>query len=133
MRSICTGAARCSGSSSPAGLARATRHPRRPPAASILPARAFPPENVLLEETGTTTWESLRQAAAIARKNRIGAVMLVSDPFHMLRSLKMAHDLGLVAYGSPTRTSPISGNTAEETRYVFREAWAYLVYLFAGQ
>ena len=32
-------------------------------------------------------------------------VILVSDPFHMLRSIKMARDLGLIAYGSPTRSS----------------------------
>jgi hypothetical protein len=43
----------------------------------------------------------------------------------------MARDLRLVAYGSPTRTSPISSNRAEELRYVLRESWAYLIYLFA--
>jgi hypothetical protein len=36
----------------------------------------------------------------------------------------------LIAYGSPTRTSPIAAGSAEEARYVLREAWAYLVYLF---
>lgn len=92
--------------------------------------RGLPAEALLLEEQGTTTWESLRNASALARANGIGSVLLVSDPFHMLRSLKMAHDLGLAAYGSPTRTSPISGNLVEESRYVVREAWAYLVYLF---
>lgn len=91
------------------------------------------PEALLLEQTGTTTLESLRNTAEIARANRIGAVILVSDPFHMLRALKMARDLGLIAYGSPTRTSPISGNTFEEIRYVVRESWAYLVYLFARE
>ena len=39
-------------------------------------------------------------------------------------------DLGLVAYGSPTRTSPISDNRTAELRYVVRESWAYVVYLF---
>jgi uncharacterized SAM-binding protein YcdF (DUF218 family) len=91
------------------------------------------PDVLLLEEQGTTTWESLRNAVPLARANRIGAVLLVSDPFHMLRSLKMSHDLGLIAYGSPTRTSPISGSRAEESRYVIREAWAYLLYLFVRQ
>jgi uncharacterized SAM-binding protein YcdF (DUF218 family) len=86
---------------------------------------------LLLEDRGTTTWESLQNAVPLARANRIGAVMLVSDPFHMLRSIKMARDLGLIAYGSPTRTSPIATGSAEEARYVLREAWAYLVYLFA--
>jgi uncharacterized SAM-binding protein YcdF (DUF218 family) len=85
---------------------------------------------LLLEDRGTTTWESLQNAVPLARANRIGAVMLVSDPFHMLRSIKMARDLGLIAYGSPTRTSPIAAGSAEEARYVLREAWAYLVYLF---
>jgi hypothetical protein len=42
----------------------------------------------------------------------------------------MARDLGLVAYGSPTRTSPISDNRTAELRYVVRESWAYVVYLF---
>ena len=92
--------------------------------------RGLPAEALLLDEQGTTTWESMRNAAALARANGIGAVLLVSDPFHMLRSLKMARDLGLAAYGSPTRTSPISENGAAELRYVVRESWAYLVYLF---
>jgi uncharacterized SAM-binding protein YcdF (DUF218 family) len=88
-------------------------------------------EVLLLDERSTTTWENLQNAADLARANGIDTVVLVSDPFHMLRSLKMARDLGLSAYGSPTRSSPISGNRAEEARYVVREIWAYLVYLFA--
>ena len=96
-------------------------------------AQGMAADALLLEEQGTTTWESLRNAVPLARANRIGAVLLVSDPFHMLRSIKMARDLGLIAYGSPTRTSPISAGSAEETRYVVREAWAYLVYLFARE
>jgi len=88
---------------------------------------------LLLEDRGTTTWESLQNAVPLARANRIGAVMLVSDPFHMLRSIKMARDLGLIAYGSPTRSSPIVAGSAEEARYILREAWAYMVYLFARE
>ena len=95
--------------------------------------RGMTADALLLEEQGTTTWESLRNAVPLARANRIGAVLLVSDPFHMLRSIKMARDLGLIAYGSPTRSSPISAGSAEETRYILREAWAYMVYLFARE
>jgi uncharacterized SAM-binding protein YcdF (DUF218 family) len=93
--------------------------------------RQLSTEVLLLDERSTTTWENLQNAADLARANGIDTVLLVSDPFHMLRSLKMARDLGLSAYGSPTRSSPISGNRAEEARYVVREIWAYLVYLFA--
>ena len=93
--------------------------------------RQLSAEVLLLDERSTTTWENLQNAADLARANGIDTVLLVSDPFHMLRSLKMARDLGLSAYGSPTRSSPISGNRSEEARFVVREIWAYLVYLFA--
>ena len=95
--------------------------------------RGLPAEALLVEDTSTTTWENLRNSVPLIQANGIGAVVLVSDPFHMLRALKMARDLGLVAYSSPTRTSPISASRLEEARYVLREAWAYLVYLFARQ
>jgi uncharacterized SAM-binding protein YcdF (DUF218 family) len=98
-----------------------------------LMARGLPAEALLLDEQGATTWESLRASAVLVRTHGIGAVVLVSDPFHMLRSLKMARDLGMVAYGSPTRTSPISGSTVAEAGYVVRESWAYVVYLFTRQ
>jgi uncharacterized SAM-binding protein YcdF (DUF218 family) len=95
--------------------------------------RGMTADALLLEEQGTNTWESLHNAVPLARANRIGAVLLVSDPFHMLRSIKMARDMGLIAYGSPTRSSPIATGSAEETRSVLREAWAYMLYLFARE
>jgi len=95
--------------------------------------RGLPAEALLTEEHSTSTWENLRDSAPLIQSNQIGAVVLVSDPFHMLRSLKMARDLGLIAYGSPTRTSPVSANRWLEARYIIREAWAYLVYLFFRQ
>jgi uncharacterized SAM-binding protein YcdF (DUF218 family) len=98
-----------------------------------LTEQRLPAEALLLDEQSTTTWQNLRNAADLARMNGINSVLLVSDPFHMLRSLKMARDLGLTAYGSPTRTSPISGSWLEEVRYVVRESWAYLMYLFTRQ
>ena len=39
-------------------------------------------------------------------------MLLVSDPFHSLRTRLTAQELGLVAYVSPTRTSPVQGNSA---------------------
>ena len=39
-------------------------------------------------------------------------VLLVTDPFHSLRSRLIAQELGLVAFVSPTRTSPVRGNEA---------------------
>jgi len=102
-------------------------------AKQYLIGRGLPAEALLTEEHSTSTWENLRNSAPLIQSNQIGAVVLISDPFHMLRSLKMARDLGITAYGSPTRTSPLSASRWQEARYVVREAWAYLVYLFFRQ
>jgi uncharacterized SAM-binding protein YcdF (DUF218 family) len=115
------------------GVGRGDRLSEAAAGKQYLIEQRLPAEALLLDERSTTTRENLRNAAALARANGINSVLLVSDPFHMLRSLKMARDLGLAAYGSPTRTSPISVNWAEEARYIVRESWAYLVYLVARQ
>jgi uncharacterized SAM-binding protein YcdF (DUF218 family) len=39
-------------------------------------------------------------------------VLLVSDPYHSLRIRLIAQELGLTAYVSPTRTSPVTGARA---------------------
>lgn len=95
--------------------------------------QGLPAEALLLEDQGATTWESMHNAVSLMHEHRINTVLIVSDPFHMLRSLKMARDMGLEAYGSPTRTSPISANRFEEARYTLRETWAYIAYIFAQQ
>ncbi len=98
-----------------------------------LVAQGVPSDTLLLETSGQTTWQSLRNADALAGAYGLASVLLVSDPFHMLRALKMTHDLGLSARGSPTRTSPISRNRLEEASSILRESWAYLVYVFGRQ
>ena len=102
------------------GVGRGDRLSEAAAGKQYLIEQRLPAEVLLLDERSTTTRENLRNAAALARANGINSVLLVSDPFHMLRSLKMARDLGLAAYGSPTRTSPISVNWAEEARYIVR-------------
>jgi uncharacterized SAM-binding protein YcdF (DUF218 family) len=97
---------------------------------TYLVERGVPPETLLLEEQGTSTLESLRSAAAQARAGGVASALLVSDPAHMLRALKIARDLDLTAYGSPTFTSPATRSFTGELAYVAREAWAYVVYIF---
>jgi uncharacterized SAM-binding protein YcdF (DUF218 family) len=49
-------------------------------------------------------------------------VILVSDPFHMLRLRMEARRTNLEAYTSPTESSPISDNPVLELRYLAAEA-----------
>ncbi|MEO7084391.1 MAG: ElyC/SanA/YdcF family protein, partial [Gemmatimonadaceae bacterium] len=50
------------------------------------------------------------------------SVILVSDPFHMLRLSILARRLGMTPYSSPTRTSPISTSRRESWKYVIGES-----------
>lgn len=112
------------------GVGRGDNMSEAEASAEYLVSKGVPAEAILLEQQGRSTYESLKTASVLAQDANIRRVLLVSDPFHMLRSLKMAQDLGLEAYASPTLTSPISTRPLEEQFYMLREAIAYTAYLF---
>jgi uncharacterized SAM-binding protein YcdF (DUF218 family) len=101
-----------------------------PSGKQYLLGRGLPAEALLSEEDGASTWENVRDSVPLVNANRIGAVVLVGEPFQMLRALKMTRDLGLIAYSSPSRGAPPAGRL-QQAAVVLREAWAYLVYIFA--
>jgi uncharacterized SAM-binding protein YcdF (DUF218 family) len=82
----------------------------------------IPDSVILLETTGRTTRESLRSVANMLQSRDQRTVILVSDPFHMLRLDILARRFGLVPYTSPTRTSPISSNAGATWRYYITES-----------
>ena len=81
-----------------------------------------PDSAILLEAKGRTTSESLRAVAAMMMAQRSDTVILVSDPFHMLRLTILARRFGLVALLSPTPTSPISESWKERWEYRMSES-----------
>jgi uncharacterized SAM-binding protein YcdF (DUF218 family) len=85
--------------------------------------RGVPEASIALETNGRTTSESLHAVSVMMRGDQNRSVILVSDPFHMLRLTILARRLGLRPWSSPTRTSPISANAAESLRYVAAESW----------
>jgi uncharacterized SAM-binding protein YcdF (DUF218 family) len=99
--------------------------------ARYLEHRGLPPE-ALLTVGGDNTYENLREAESLAEREGLGTVLLVSERFHMLRSLAMAEDLGMRAYGSPTRTSLREHNPAWRLYYTLREVAAYSAYSSLG-
>src|SRR4051794_8320905 len=88
--------------------------------ANYLIARGVPPQSILQETEGHSSYASLNGVANLLRQHALFRVLLVSDPFHSLRSRLIAQELGLVAYVSPTRTSPVRGGA--ETRKELEEA-----------
>ncbi len=73
---------------------------------------AVPVESIVQENNGSTTRESLIAVHNIMQDRGLHSVLIVTDPYHSLRSRLIAQDLGLVAYISPTRTSPLRGASA---------------------
>jgi uncharacterized SAM-binding protein YcdF (DUF218 family) len=84
--------------------------------------RGVPDSAIVVETIGRTTRESLRGVAALMLDRPNSEVILVSDPFHMLRLSILARRFGLRPIMSPTRTSPISQNRGDEWRYVLGES-----------
>jgi uncharacterized SAM-binding protein YcdF (DUF218 family) len=65
-----------------------------------------PDDAIALEDGGHSTWESLEGVADLLDERDLDRVLIVTDPFHSLRSRLIAQELGLTAYTSPTDTSP---------------------------
>lgn len=85
-------------------------------------ANGVPASAILMEQESRSTSESLRNVAGMLGQDR-RAVILVSDPFHMLRLSILARRFGLRPRTSPTRTSPISANRMAVWSYTLRESW----------
>ncbi len=98
-------------------------------AADYLQQHSVPLAAIEREDEGRDTWQSMQDVKAIMRQQGWRSAILVSDPFHMWRAGKMASDLGIVAYTSPTRTSPIGADKWWEFQYVAREPISFVAYL----
>lgn len=95
--------------------------------------RGVPASAILLEDEGRTTVESLRSVARILEAAGISDALFVSDPTHMLRVLLVARDEGVVAYGSPTRTSPVDAEPFRRLDATIHEVGALAQYLVLGR
>ena len=65
----------------------------------------IPPEAILIEEQSRTTQENLYYATQLAEENDIDTAIIVSDPLHMKRAMRIARDYNLAAHSSPTPTT----------------------------
>ena len=99
-------------------------------------ARGVPEGAILTEERSRTTYQNLAGAKRLLERRDPGGgrhkIVVVSDPFHMFRAVRQAADLGLDAYPSPTRTSPLSASRLKLTELVIREDLAIAGYLLSG-
>jgi len=81
-----------------------------------------PVQAVLLETEGRTTSESMAGVSALMGGQGRRDVLLVSDPFHMLRLTIIARRHGLEPFASPTPTSPIAASPTLRWKYALSES-----------
>jgi uncharacterized SAM-binding protein YcdF (DUF218 family) len=81
-----------------------------------------PSDAILLENEGRTTSQSVAAVATLMKRLGRRDVVLVSDPFHMLRLTIIARRHGLEPYASPTPTSPIAASPVERWKYALGES-----------
>jgi uncharacterized SAM-binding protein YcdF (DUF218 family) len=77
-----------------------------------LTAHGVPRSAIVEENTGHSTWESLDHVRGLLQPKGANRILIVTDPYHSLRSRLIAQELEFTAYTSPTRTSPVHGTTA---------------------
>jgi Uncharacterized conserved protein len=84
--------------------------------------RGVPAESISMDTEGLTTSQSMVAARRLLSTKSYPSVLIVSDPFHMLRLAILARRLHMIPLLSPTRTSPISTRPSQQLKYVMAES-----------
>lgn len=95
---------------------------------NYLVAEGIPAGDVVAVETGSDTLLSLRAVADTMRSQGLSSAVLVSDPWHSLRTRTMATDAGLDVHTSPTRQGPAVLTRDAQWHGIVRETGALLFY-----
>jgi uncharacterized SAM-binding protein YcdF (DUF218 family) len=84
-------------------------------------AAGVPDSAILLENEGRTTGQSMERVSRLLRGRRMESVILVSDPFHVLRAARIARRDGLSVRTSPTRTDHVGQRLLRQPAYFLGE------------
>lgn len=98
--------------------------------AKYLNERGVDSSSLVIEEAGSTTRQSLVGVAGLLFERGAEHVVIVTEPFHALRSQLIAQDLGLHVSLSSTQTSPLG--TREAFRHHLEEGLGITIAQFIG-
>ena len=85
--------------------------------------------DIFIDETSASSVENLRNAHRLMEEQGLVRAIIVSDPYHMRRSLAIAANEGIVAVGSPSRPEFIGRRPLLDFFYALRETILYPAYL----
>jgi vancomycin permeability regulator SanA len=98
-----------------------------------LTAHGVPQSRVVAVSAGYDTLTSLEAVGHRYRQLKWHSGVIVTDPWHSLRSRTMAADNGIKASVSPTRSGPSVQTRDTQFHYIVRETGGYLWYVTAGR
>jgi uncharacterized SAM-binding protein YcdF (DUF218 family) len=98
-----------------------------------LASSGVPAGALLAVPEGVDTLESMRAVSAAFGERGWRKAVVVTDPWHALRAVRMAEDSGIEAESSPTRQGPAVHTRSTQLRYILRETAAYLLYRATGE
>lgn len=90
--------------------------------------KGVPVARILRVGEGNDTLGSITAVAEVMKGKGWDSAVVVTDPWHELRSTSMLADQGITALGSPTTTGPSVRGSETKARYIARETFAYLAY-----
>ena len=68
-------------------------------------SQGVPAEDIFIEEESRITQENMYYASLLMEEHGLKDALIVSDPLHMKRAMRMASDYGIRAYTCPTPTT----------------------------
>jgi uncharacterized SAM-binding protein YcdF (DUF218 family) len=93
-----------------------------------LSTHGVPTGDVVDVSTGSDTLTSIKAVSIRMEREHWTSAVVVTDPWHSLRTRTMADDAGIDAVTSPTRQGPAVRTRGVELRYIARETLAYVYY-----
>jgi len=91
-------------------------------------AHGIPAKAILLDTESRSTWQNLTNAKKLVTAAKLDTVLVVSDPLHMRRAMRMATDIGLHAKPAPTTSSRYQ-SWRYWSNFLWRETSLYLAYI----
>ncbi|MUN40183.1 YdcF family protein [Actinomadura sp. NEAU-AAG5] len=92
-----------------------------------------PASKVVAVPVGRDTLESFKAVGKEFERLHWSSGVIVTDPWHGLRSKRMAEDNGIHAAASPTRSGPSVQTRDTQFQYIVRETGGYLSYVLLGK
>ncbi|MGE8215800.1 hypothetical protein D3C87_571380 [compost metagenome] len=80
--------------------------------------QGIPDQAILIETASRTTRQNLIEARRLMQQRKLHRVIIVSDPLHMARALRLARELGIDALASSTPSTRFRS---------FHTSWKFLV------